>query len=561
MKKALILTFASMLFLGIFVQQAAAQQQNTYNVTANYGVRINAPIPDTDTCEEVGNIAIAPQVWPAGGQTWHATNMVTIELLANNMLCRNILAVYGWDAVQDRPVLLDDFLNGNDAYPNLPVPAADLGTYSSPTITAREGEIRQHLSTFANTFYLVVGRKAAGVNDYIRVYILNDFGIPAIEEVAAFVRLGHDVASRLCVNLRNTPYEGNNPNLQLVQASYRDMFENSFSGDQYIATVKPRTQMEHSFGVCKRRQGTWSVYDGTKGGLPMIPLCEGPVNPDPQNQQVACGCYDSGQSICLFVTDDPNPDDQFQVNDQVTFTLGRTGQNAKVGIGFNNVAVYHATDIAMANPMPIANTVRYDRNGNMTADPCDTTQIQFTATLTAGPGTYYIMAGVSYDTCSPNAATPGDWYIDVSMLIGAAIGSCGIDTFAQNDLHVAVITDCEGNQVFTERLFPYVTNDIIAGGSWWAGMALTNPNADAVTINFTAYEADGDTYTSSMTLNANALSVGLLPGFLNATTAGADQMLGDEYFWIRAEATAPFQGFLMMGDSAQAQGYLAVPNN
>jgi len=120
--------------------------------------------------------------------------------------------------------------------------------------------------------------------------------------------------------------------------------------------------------------------------------------------------------------------------------------------------------------------------------------------------------------------------------------------------------------------------------SWWSGLAITNVtyfydnyigNGDNQDITATLYliEEDGDIYTlDAGTVPASGIKTYLLSGLPTAPTlvSGTDSAFGDERFWVIVEAESTQQyatenpdwftifidGFGMMGDGTQAQGFL-----
>ena len=479
MKRITVLSIAMLFICAVFTTAAMA---DSFDVTANYGVRV----AEKGVCEQVGAVTLAGQT---GTEIWAAGTVITVELLAQAVICKDVTAV--------------NYLYGG-------------GTGVDYTVNAAMGD----------DFFTITVNNASIAGDTIRV--------------------GHDGDSSMCFDLSGTPYNSTDPNLQLVQVSYRDDAGNTYSGDIYVATVKPQ---QHSITVCPKNDvdnvfGSlpgWPDDVDVKTGLLQIPLCD----PEEalQEQDAECGCVIPVQHICIRILD---PGNQFTTT-RYNFTI----ETAKTGVGIKAVGVYDSDGDGLDPEV----TERRDIDGNVLPNPDDETCANSVATKAIdfyadmdGAGTQYILMTLAYDSCT---ATPGDLLADVSF----SREPCG-DSYAVTDLPIADMISCgNGELISSEAIFPYATD--FSNGQWWVGLALTNITASEITVELDIYEADGDLYEASVTVPGNGITT-QLAGDLNPTTSGADAEFGDERFWIHATSNGSFTGFLMMGDGTQAQGYLPL---
>lgn len=477
MKRITMLSIAMLFMCAVFTTAVMAA---SFDVTANYGVRV----AEQGVCEQVGAVTLAPH---NAADVWTAGTIITVELLAQAMICKDV--------------------NQNYVLPF----GADY------TVVANTGE---------DFITIIIGAAPTAPGETIR--------------------FGHDTASSMCFDLSETPYNSTDPNLQMVQISFRDDQGNTYSGDTNVATVKPQ---QHTIAVCTKNDGGlvvgangWPNDVDIKTGLIQIPLCDPAAGSQAQNAE--CGCVNpaTGQ-ICIRILD---PGNQI-TNTQYNFTI----TTAKTGVGISDVAVW--TDLG-AGHVAASTTVdeRRDIDENVItnttcADYVVTKAIDFHATL-GGAGTQYIVVDLAYDSC---VALPGELIANVSF----SREPCG-DSYSVTDLPIANMTSCGAGSVTTSSaIFPYAPD--FASGVWWVGLALTNPNASEITVELDIYEADGDLYKTSVTVPGCGITT-QLAGDLNPTSSGADAEFGDERFWINATSNGSFTGFLMMGDGTQAQGYLPL---
>lgn len=475
MKRITMLSIAMLFMCAVFTTAAMA---DSFDVTANYGVRV----AEKGVCEQVGAVTLAPH----DGDVWAADTVITVELLAQAMICKDVNQLY-----------------------TLP----SLATY---TVVANTGD---------DFITITIGAAATAANETIR--------------------FGHDALSSMCFDLSGTPYNSTDPTLQMVQISFRDDAGNTYSGDTYVATVKPQ---QHTIAVCTKDDGElvvgangWPNDVDVKTGLIQIPLCDPAAGS--QEQGAECGCDFATEQICIRILD---PGNQI-TNTQYNFTI----TTAKTGVGISGVTVW--TDLG-AGHVP-AGTVMDERRdidevvvtGITCADYVATKAIDFHATL-GGAGTQYIVVDLAYDSC---VALPGELLANVSF----SREPCG-DSYSVTNLPIANMTSCGAGSVTTSSaIFPYAPD--FASGVWWVGLALTNPNASEITVELDIYEADGDLYETSVTVPGCGITT-QLAGDLNPVSSGSDAEFGDERFWINATSNGSFTGFLMMGDGTQAQGYLPL---
>lgn len=472
MKRITMLSIAMLFMYAVFTTAAMAA---SFDVTANYGVRV----AEKGVCEQVGAVTLAPQ----DSDVWAADTVITVELLAQAMICKDVSQYYAL-------------------------------AVSGYTVVANTGD------------------------DFITITI--DAVATAAGET---IRFGHDALSSMCFDLSGTPYNSTDPNLQMVQISFRDDQDNTYSGDTNVATVKPQ---QHSIAVCTKDDGElvvgangWPNDVDVKTGLIQIPLCDPAAGS--QEQGAECGCDFATEQICIRILD---PGNQI-TNTQYNFTI----TTAKAGVGISGVAVWTGDPAAFVGATV---TERRDIDevvitDTTCADYVATKAIDFNAIL-AGAGTQYIVVDLAYDSC---VALPGELIADVSF----SREPCG-DSYSVTDLPIANMTSCGAVSVTTSSaIFPYAPD--FASGVWWVGLALTNPNASEITVELDIYEADGDLYKTSVTVPGCGITT-QLAGDLNPVSSGSDAEFGDERFWINATSNGSFTGFLMMGDGTQAQGYLPL---
>ncbi|MCJ8499386.1 hypothetical protein [Desulfatitalea alkaliphila] len=193
MKRFTLIALAAML---IVTMAAGAALADSYNVTANFGIRVT----EQGTSERVGAItlqgATAADLFEAGPPE----QAIVGELLGGATISRTFAASYDYGGT-----LIEEW---------------------TPTAGDRYGD-----ATLAADYYVV----AIAGQDFFSIQI-------NVDSVAdETVVLGHDDASALCFNIAGTQYTASDPNRQLVLVSYADNLFNTYSGDIYVATVKARS--------------------------------------------------------------------------------------------------------------------------------------------------------------------------------------------------------------------------------------------------------------------------------------------------------------------------------
>jgi len=492
MKKIFIITLAIFCVVAFGVGQAMAAG---YDVTASFGVRVTEQGPS----EQIGSITINPQE-PVVSNPFAADQIITVELLGSATISATTVATY-------------TFANPTPVGSGLATDADqdDVDAYEAGDPLAQD-EYRLIAVTGNDFFLIVVGPS---------------FSLPAVAQDAIIV--GNVEASRICFDLSGTIYTASDPARQLVQVSYSDQLSNTYSGDTYVATVKPKSVIVEN---CDKTNGIELSF---------------------AEQDVDCGIGHSG-AICLEITDTATG--AFPAAATYLFTIGKqTG--GKVGVGFGIPSLVDEDDDAVT----LGTVTRYNRTGSeieladyedttyATDDEqlwTDTAYMEFEMTFTAaasGPQTYTLVIPVYYDTCT---ATAGSWLVDLT----SAKIPCGA-SFVEEDINVAQFNTGTG----VTAIFPYAA---ASGGGWFNGLVFTNPNAASITIAFTITEADGDVYTGSTTIGANQMAVGFAAAVLNPTTTSGDAAFGDESYTITATASSQFYGFIFIGNGTMAQGYLPI---
>ena len=327
MKRITILSIAMLFMCAVFTTAAMAA---SFDITATYGVRV----AEKGVCEQIGSMTLAGH---EAADVWTAGTVITVELLAQAVICKDV--------------------NQNYVLPS----GADY------TVVANTGK------------------------DFITITI------GAIDTAPSeTIRVGHDTLSSMCFNLSETPYNSSDPTLQMVQVSCRDDQGNTYSSDTFVATVKPQ---QHTIAVCTKDQGEnyvsaigWPNDVDIKTGLIQIPLCD--PSAGSQAQDAECGCVNpaTGQ-ICIRILDPGNQ----MTNTQYNFTI----TTAKTGVGISGVAVWSGDPaggvVTTVDERRNINEVVV--TGTTCADYVATKAIDFHATL-AGSGTQYIVVNLAYDSCT-----------------------------------------------------------------------------------------------------------------------------------------------------------------
>jgi len=496
MKKLSFIALASILIVAVGTGMAFAA---AYDVTTNFGVRVT----EKGISEQVGSTTLTP----ANNENANAFvngQIITVELLGKATISHTIVADYAFG----NPAAVDGLNGGTQA---------DVNTYVGATAAQDPG-------------YRVI---AVEGNDFFIIQVTNTGAALLGTDVIIY---GHEDASRICVDLSDTIYNSADPAQQLVKASYADNLNNTFSGDTDIATVKPKSVQ---VAVCDK-SNVIDIYDFTGQGPSCGPIQEG--------------------SFCLTFEDTATS--AFQDTDTYVFALGKK-EGAKAGVGIGTITIEDDADPANVITPAAGDYTRYDRLGNEIVladfdDDADFTATQklYAATAyvevnvtfaapVAGPQKYTLKGTLYQDTC---LLTPGDYMIDLM----ANKVPCGA-SFSETDILAAeFVTPTVGGV----QVFPYA---VANAGTWFNGLVITNPSTtSAVTVSFIAREADGDTYTGSVSVPAGGMEVGFAADVMNPTTTGSDEAFGDEPYAIYATGSGAFYGFIFIGNGTMAQGYLPI---
>jgi len=497
MKKLSFIALASLLIVAVGTGMAFAA---AYDVTSNFGVRVT----EKGVSEQVGSATLSP-LDDIDANAFTDGQIITVELLGKATISHTIAANYTFGD-------------------------PDATAYLAGGGTQADVDAWILLNAVAEPGYRIVAVKG---NDFFTITVY-DAGAAATG--ADDIIYGHEEESQLCFNLEDTIYNSTDPAQQLVKVSYGDNQSNTYSGDSDVATVKPKSVI---IETCEKSNKI-EIVDSTSQG------------PD-------CGQYYSGDSLCITFTDTATGSFPAGINYQMT--LGKQ-DGAKAGVGIGPVSISDSD----ANLVTIVSETRYNRTGQEIelADFDDiedndytftaTTQLyaatayievefQFTA-LASGPDTYTISAPLYEDTC---LLTAGNYLVDLQI----NKIPCGA-SFGETDIVAATFVEGIGDEV----VFPYAVAGV---GTWFNGLVITNPSTtSAVTVNFTAREADGDEYTGSVTVEAGEMEVGFAADVMNPTTTGSDETFGDEPYAIYASGTGEFYGFIFIGNGTMAQGYLPI---
>ena len=143
----------------------------------------------------------------------------------------------------------------------------------------------------------------------------------------------------------------------------------------------------------------------------------------------------------------------------------------------------------------------------------------------------------------------------VSVKITIKKAPCGTvfeDTIVIGTYGCRVIPPAEQTSCLT---FPYFT--AVNDPAWWAGIVITNLADNDGTAKIKIYEKDGDQGEATVDVGALSQYVGLLSNLSFTKTSGTGT-IGDSKSFIVVcfTGSATIDGFAMMGDGTQAQGYL-----
>jgi hypothetical protein len=483
MKRFTMIALAVLFMAAVGATQAFAQ---AYVVTNNFGVRVI----EQGSCERIGSGTIAGK---ETGDIFTVGETITVELLGNATICKTSIASYNYNGA---------FVSNN---------IGD-GDY---TVTSY-GPNPDAFKFVGDDFFTITINAANADNTETVVF-------------------GHDDDGAICLDLRGTIYNPDDPAQQLVQVSYRSSEEATFSGDIYVATVKKKSVSVKS---CEKLP-------------PTIELCYNAT------QFANCGNQSYG-SICIFTFTD---DAAGALDGLYNFTIGKT-TGAKANIGFESLLIQKRSGsfpFYSWNSLTTTVLERRDSSGNeITSDDypdppfhtglfVDTSEIDVEADLT-GSGTYRVMATIYYNSC---AAQPGDWLVDIY----ANEDPCG-GSFSEEDFMIADVVLCSSYPM--KHIFPFAA----AGPTWFNGLVLDNPHNVDIVLDVTATEEDGQVYHGSVTVPAGKMIVGIAETVINASTSSMDAALGDESYFMEITGENYFYSFMFIGDGVMAQGYMpySYPN-
>lgn len=258
---------------------------------------------------------------------------------------------------------------------------------------------------------------------------------------------------------------------------------------------------------------------------------------------------------------------------------------------FDNVA--YSVRLEITSPSNVywaAGGVGYETYANLTACPAATAAVN---QFTPASNRYFNAAGAELTTftggnnsCTINAAnqatvietttasifatnpTHNNLWIDLPSFVFASGVSEGdvvqvrvtLRKFPCGEVFSDIFTigtfGCQATSSDT-LIFPYFT-PIQASEMWWDGIVVTNLTSTSGTANFTMYEADGDVGTiTGVAIGARSQFVTLLSDVLDQMTQTAGTgTLGDSTNYIMVTTNFNADGFALLGDGTQAQGYL-----
>lgn len=494
MKKLSFIALATVMIVALGTGMAFA---DAFNVTSNFGVRVT----EQGASERVGAITLSPNEIgsdifdpgpPAGAAP--SAQVITVELLGNATISRTFGADYNWNG-GNAAVVFDP-----TDVPAIPVAANDY------RVVAIEGD------------------------DFFTIEVTDVMDFPSDT-----IQVGHNEPdgaddSALCFNLVGTIYNSSDPARQLVQVSYSDGLSNTYSGDIFVATVKPKSVLVN---LCDK-------------SLPTEVL-----TPDSLDQDADCGI--GTYSSCMFTFEDNAAG---ALLGDYEFTLGKT-TGAKAGVGFSGVRIEKfdsvlgtwdlvdlVTGVVERRNTMGAEIVIGDFSGDTDLLALNTSEIVIAATLT-GPGLYRALGSYVYDTC---VATDGIWTIDIF----ANRVPCG-GSWSEIDWDIVEFFTPTGAP--TSYAFPYAVNNV---ANYINGIVFTNRSVLSITIDATLVEMDGDVYTGQVVVPASQMAVGFVADVLSPTTTGSDAAFGDEPYAIYTTGTGLYYGFLFIANGNQAQGYLPI---
>ena len=575
MKRFSIIAIIALLALAMGAGSAFA---DVFVVRGGFGVQVQ----EDGTCERAGTVSVTPDdpsydaletsfQFSPGPDKFTQNQVIRVELLGGVTLCKSFTATYlftgdpqqaavvgsvfspedyrvtiGGTRVYTVPYYTVEGESGKDYFNitiNVPPQLTDAsnlvgGINFTPAYAfANYPELRRYLTGYdfatytnwGNTVY--VGQEELTSNFWRYVVLSNN----------TTVDLWVD-DSPICLNLKDTLYEGGDPNRQLVQVSLRDQLSNTFSSDIYIATVKTPTMIVEP---CTK--------NGTRINFPLQDRC------DERGKDVLT------ETVCVIEFSDSATD---SLLGDYTFSISLIGNDID-GVGIasvsfldpathsipaNNLHDLNGDGTAEYNSSSVSLTNRYNENGNVLSSSAFTdardmwvaTQKVSLQTTLVGPQTYQLMVTLAYDACTIEAGT-------LTANVSAQAIPCG-NSFSASDVAIARFMVPE----FT-LIFPYAAANV---GGFANGLAINNPNDEPIDVNFVITEADGAVYNGTLELAPTSMEVGLAESVMAPVideTSADDEAFGDESYWILATSSRPFFGFIFIGDGTMAQGYLPSP--
>lgn len=546
MKRCFILCVAVMVIGAFSVTQAVAQSNsNTFDVTAKYGIRVL----ERGVCEQVGAITITPKGGTAGPDQFRV-GIITVELLAGATICNTVEDYYLWNGEESAH---------NDAAADYRLNAVKGSDFFTITILKNgqfDNEVRVGHETYGNT-----GNTTQGI---------------------------------LCFDLSKTPYNETDPNLQLVQVSYRDTLNSTFTGDTYVATVKKKNyRMEPckgqkagyiQIGQRVQEQGggfaNCIAFDNESGAgyCPVSATYENHVS----NEMVVyseSGAFDAANNyqveLELVKTRDASLNAEqaralsAKLNDGVYWTNlpvkteGFTTHPCSAAGDLLNDAV--GEDVAGGAYTYLA----YNRQAAGAEIPnnldCDVAAVNHASILITGLSTlsmdaasrylFINMPPINYDL---DEISQGDIvWVKLTLRKGTCSvlfnGALKLGTFG-----------CPAGPVVVRQtlLYPYFTEMNATSDNFWDGIAITNIGDTAGTAAFTVYEDDGDVATfKTPSIAGHTMYVDVLSnlyGNMTLTKTAGGGVLGDSRCYIVVCTEFAADGFAMIanGSTGESLGYL-----
>ncbi|MEA3332789.1 MAG: hypothetical protein U9Q58_04235 [Pseudomonadota bacterium] len=200
------------------------------------------------------------------------------------------------------------------------------------------------------------------------------------------------------------------------------------------------------------------------------------------------------------------------------------------------------------------------RNNNCSADCCFTCSNNAVQSIVTCEATFVTdenplllidMPELIWDPTDPNVALGGVVTVMVEL-----IGECGeictsSITYCECVVEVGTFSECVKDTT-CDLCLPYMVGP---GYGWWTGIALTNATKKASDVTIT-YVADGITLEQAVEVPAKTVTSFLLDG-----VAGIDTLPAGKPVYAQVKSSASLNAFVMVGNGAEAQGYLGLSGN